>query len=115
MKFLYIFDPHKPRDLISKGRLFVIVGFLFALLNLVLIPILGIPWGIDFAGGTEMQVKFGNAVHADEIRKVLEAQGFEKNQVQQYGSEGANEWLVRIERLTTLTNEKVAEINKALN
>jgi preprotein translocase subunit SecF len=110
MKFFYLFDPKKPRDLVSKGRLFVLAGFSFAILNLFLIPIVGIPWGIDFAGGTEMQVKFGQPVKADDIRDVLKQQGFDKNQVQQYGTPADNEWLVRIERITSLTDEKVQEI-----
>ena len=100
-KFLYWFNPNKQRNLIGRGRIFVAIGFGFALLNLILIPVLGINWGIDFAGGTEMQVKFEQVVKAEQIRDVLEAQGFEKNQVQQYGQDKDNEWLVRIERLTT--------------
>jgi preprotein translocase subunit SecF len=111
MKFLYFFNPAKPRDyLVKHGRLFVMAGFAFAILNLVLIPVLGINWGIDFAGGTEMQVRFSKPVKGEEIRTVLEKEGFEKNQVQRYGSEGSNEWLVRIERLTTLTDAKLADV-----
>lgn len=110
MKFLYWFNPQKQRNLIGRGRLFVGIGFGFAMLNLLLIPILGINWGIDFAGGTELQVKFSKTVKAEEIRQVLEAEGFEKNQVQQYGGPTDNEWLVRIERLTTLTDARILEL-----
>lgn len=109
-KFLYWFNPSKQRNLIGRGRMFVLIGFGFALLNLALIPVLGINWGIDFAGGTEMQVKFSQAVRAEQIRDVLEAEGFEKNQVQQYGKDTDNEWLVRIERLTTLTDQRITEL-----
>ncbi len=110
MKFLYWFNPNKQRNLIGNGRLFVGIGFAFAVLNLLLIPILGINWGIDFAGGTELQVKFSKPVKAEEIRGVLEAEGFDKNQVQQYGGTADNEWLVRIERLTTLTDARIQEL-----
>jgi preprotein translocase subunit SecF len=111
MKFLYLFDPHKPRDfLVRRGPLFVAIGFAFAMLNIILVPIAGINWGIDFQGGTEMQVRFAQPVKAEDIRKVLEDQGFHKNQVQQYGTTSTNEWLVRVERMTTLTDAKVQEV-----
>lgn len=115
MKFLYWFHPDKPRRLVDRGRLFVMIGFGFALLNLALIPILGINYGIDFSGGTEMQMRFSKPVKAEEIRNVLDKEGFTKNQVQQYGPDKDNEWLVRVERISTLTDEKIAEIKVLLD
>jgi preprotein translocase subunit SecF len=115
MKFIQFFDPTKHRDLLKHGRLFVIAGFAFSIVNLILIPIVGIPFGIDFAGGTEMQIKFSAPVSAEKIRDVLAEQGFKENQVQQYGKETDNEWLVRVERMTILSAEKVKDLDGVMD
>ena len=114
MKFFHFFDNSKERDLISNGRYFVAVGFLFALTMTIGMFVPGINWGIDFAGGMEMQVKFPKPVKAEEIRKSLVDLGFHKHQVQQYGADKDNEWLVRVERVSSLTNEDIKKAETAI-
>src|SRR4051812_33190155 len=103
MKFFHLFDNSKERDLVSNGRYFILAGFVFAVAMTIGMFFPGINWGIDFAGGMEMQVKFPKPVKAEEIRQALVDIGFHKHQVQQYGSEQDNEWLVRVERVSSLT------------
>ena len=115
MKFLHVFDTTKQRDWLSRGPLFVALGFAFSVLMLVGAGVFGINWGIDFAGGMEMQVKFSSVVKADDIRSTLVGLGFDKNQVQQYGSTDDNEWLLRVERMSSLSPENIASIDKMLD
>ncbi|MCE5262833.1 MAG: protein translocase subunit SecF [Deltaproteobacteria bacterium] len=42
-------------------------------------------YGIDFAGGTLIQVKFQNDVHTDKIRDAFKSIGFEGSIIQNYG------------------------------
>ena len=118
MKFFHFFDNSKERDLLSKGRYFVAAGFIFASLMTIGMFVPGINWGIDFAGGMEMQVKFPKPVKAEEIRKALVDLGFKKHQVQQYGATTDNEWLLRVERVSSLTPEDMkgaqVQIEKSL-
>src|ERR1041385_5148611 len=107
MKFFHLFDNTKERDLLSNGRYFVLVGFIFASLMTIGMVFPGINWGIDFAGGMEMQVKFSKAVKGSEIRAALVDIGFHKHQVQQYGADKDNEWLLRVERVSSLTPEAI--------
>ena len=108
MKFFHLFDNTKERDLLSRGGLWVGLGVTWGVAMLVGAAIFGINWGIDFAGGMEMQVKFEKPVKAEELRATLEELGFEKNQVQQYGGEADNEWLLRVERASSLTPASIA-------
>jgi preprotein translocase subunit SecF len=49
-------------------------------------------YGIDFAGGTLIQIKFQNEVHADKIRAAFKTIGFEGSIIQDYGP---REFIVR--------------------
>ena len=118
MKFFHLYDTTKERDFVSRGKLYVTAGALFGTAMLAATLLGGINWGIDFVGGMEMQVKFGRAVKAEEIRRAVADMGYAKHQVQQFGQEADNEWLVRVERVSTLTPELLqtaeAAVEKAL-
>ncbi len=78
------------------------VAFVFSLIMLAvsvgsLIVHGGPKLGIDFQGGTLIQVKFRAAVTIDEIKSGLSAVGLSKSSVQQFGEEGDNEYLIRTE------------------
>ncbi|MBH0181433.1 MAG: protein translocase subunit SecF [Nitrospira sp.] len=62
--------------------------------------------GIDFAGGTAVQLKFEQPVRIDEARKVLEANGLGNAELQEFGQD--NKLLIRIKTSTTI-EEKTAE------
>src|SRR4249920_3798200 len=62
--------------------------------------------GIDFAGGTAVQLKFDQAIRIDEARKALEEHGLANAELQEFGQE--NKLLIRLKTSTTL-EEKVAE------
>lgn len=55
----------------------------------------GLKYGVDFAGGSLLQVKFDNSVKIDDIQSGLNVIGLEKTSVQQFGDENGNEYLVR--------------------
>jgi preprotein translocase subunit SecF len=115
-KFFHIVDVSKERDFLSRGKLFVWIGVAFATCMTIgiLIPG-GVNWGIDFAGGMEMQVKFASPVKTEDIRKSLVDLGFSKHQVQQYGAAEDNEWLLRVERVSSLTPELIEKADKAID
>ena len=114
MKFFHFFDNTKERDLLGRGGLWVGLGVAWCAAMLVGAAVFGINWGIDFAGGMEMQVKFEKPVKAEELRQTLVDLNFHKNQVQQYGSEADNEWLLRVERASSLTPESMAAAKKSI-
>ena len=62
--------------------------------------------GIDFSGGTAVQLKFDQAIRIDEARKALEANGLDNAELQEFGQE--NKLLIRLKTSTTI-EEKVAD------
>jgi preprotein translocase subunit SecF len=51
--------------------------------------------GIDFAGGTLIQIKFTSPVRIDDIKSGLETIGITQSSVQQFGQQSNHEFLVR--------------------
>lgn len=66
-------------------------------------------WGVDFAGGTEMQVKFASAVDPGDLRKAIEDAGVHDVNIQQFGSADENTFLVRTGRASLFTDEDFAQ------
>src|SRR5262249_14243398 len=76
----------------------------------------GLNYGVDFAGGTVVQVRFMQPTHIADIRQVLEAINLADVTVQDFG-QGGNEFLIRmptVEGGTTGLSEQVRQglINK---
>ena len=53
--------------------------------------------GIDFAGGTLIQIKFTSETRLDDIKTGLQSVGLSKSSVQQFGERADNEFLIRTE------------------
>ncbi|MBT8351937.1 MAG: protein translocase subunit SecF [Deltaproteobacteria bacterium] len=60
--------------------------------------------GVDFAGGTLVQVKFFESIELDDIKSGLYAIGLNKSSVQMFGEKKDNEFLIRTD-MTVMTSE----------
>jgi preprotein translocase subunit SecF len=72
-------------------------------INLAVIAFLifrGPNMGVDFAGGTVVQLRFTQKVTIPEIREALGKLGEGEVVIQDFGQQGANEFLVRLEKTT---------------
>jgi preprotein translocase subunit SecF len=114
MKFVRIFDPKSNLNFIGYFKISWIIALVLMTSCIVGLLTLGMPWGIDFLGGVEMQVKFHKPVSANEIREILDDLGFDKNQVQQFGPSANNEMLVRIESMAVLNEADLTKIKSLL-
>jgi preprotein translocase subunit SecF len=114
MKFFSLFDPKSEFDFIGKLPVTTKIGFLVPVVSIVSILVLGIPWGLDFQGGTEMQVKFDKPITTGEVRDLLTSINFEKSQIQRYGADETNELLIRVERITSITDENIKRVDSVL-
>lgn len=65
--------------------------------------------GIDFEGGTLVQILFDKAVPIGELRNVVEEAGFRNSKIQEFGQ--ANEYLIKIQK----TNEAELAAEKLLS
>ncbi len=112
MKFVTIFDPKNEINFVGRFRIATALSLVLPILSFIALLAFGIPWGIDFLGGLEIQAKFPNAVGAGDVRETLESVGFGKNQVQQFGASQNNELLIRVERVAALQEADVERIKE---
>jgi preprotein translocase subunit SecF len=84
-------------DFIGRRRICGVISAALLLAGALAIPIQGVKLGIDFAGGTEMQVKFHPGADASEgsIRAVASGCGVVDPSVVRYGEAGDDEYLIR--------------------
>ncbi len=89
-------------DFIGKRRLFMIVSAIAILVGLASLMVRGgLNYGIDFAGGTMVQVRFANDVGSDELRQALAGVDMGDVSIQQFEDEEAHEFLIRVEKSKT--------------
>lgn len=83
-------------DFIGKRKMGFIISAILILMSLVSLIIHNGPnYGIDFVGGTLIQVKFDKPVEVKQIRQAMSALGFEDASVQNFGQSDQNEFLIR--------------------
>ncbi|MDH5186546.1 MAG: protein translocase subunit SecF [bacterium] len=73
---------------------YTISGILM-ILSLIIISVKGIKFGVDFTGGTQLQVKFTYPVKTEALRSALSKIGQADASIQSFG--GSNEFLIRVE------------------
>ncbi|HEV8343259.1 MAG TPA: protein translocase subunit SecF, partial [Candidatus Binatia bacterium] len=81
---------------------------------LILLFVRGPELGVDFAGGTMVQVKFQQEVSIPDIRSALSELDMEDVVVQDFGQEGSNEYLIRLEKASVEIATLGEQIRKAL-
>jgi preprotein translocase subunit SecF len=83
-------------DFIGKRRIGYVVSIVLILASFASLAIKGGPrYGIDFAGGTLIQVKFAQAVDLATIKSSMAEAGMGNTSVQTFGAEGEHEYLLR--------------------
>ncbi len=84
-------------NFVGKSRLaFIFSGILIAVGLVSILVQGGLKYGIDFAGGTLVQLKFESAPRIDDVRAGLKEIGLGDATIQEFGSK--NDILVRVER-----------------
>jgi len=85
--------PGTNYDFVGKMKYAIIFSAVLILISIGSVIIRGgLNLGIDFAGGTIVQVKFQKKISADEIRAALKSTSLENSIIQQFGT---NEFLIR--------------------
>jgi preprotein translocase subunit SecF len=78
-------------------KIALIASILINLLVLALLFTKGPNLGVDFAGGTMVQLRFQRQVSIDEIRQALEGVQLGSSSIQEFGQSDGNEYLVRVD------------------
>ena len=110
--------PHGTKiDFVGKRHIAVVLSLIanLAVIAWCFPAVHGLNLGVDFAGGTEMQVRFGKAVDPATIRNAVEALDFKDAAVQTYGPESDHSYLIRVGRIALMTEDQVKRVVDAVN
>lgn len=111
-----IIKPGINIDFLGKRKVFMALSGTVLAISLASLVTVGLNFGIDFTGGSEIQLAFKNDPGAAAVREAVEAIGFVGPEVQQFGEEdGQTDYLVRIrEQVTLIDASKGAAVRKSL-
>jgi len=101
-------------DFIGKRRPALFISSVLNLSIIVGIAIFKFNWGVDFAGGTVVELKFDHSISAEDVRKRAQAGGLQDVSVQGIGAADENSFLLRMGGVTQLTKEGADAAEKAL-
>ena len=99
----------------TKYRYIAVV--LSSVVNLAVIIMLfvkGPILGVDFAGGTVVQLKFQQRASIEQIRTALGALATTETVIQDFGDQGSNEYLLRLEKTSVELGSLSEQLREAL-
>jgi len=106
---MQLIRPDTRYDFIGKKKFTIWISVIAILVSLGSIAVQGgLKYGVDFAGGLLVQVKFAKPIDIADVRSGLEALGFKDANVQKFGE--GDEFLVRVEK----ASENLDEISKTI-
>ena len=73
-------------DFLVWRKLALIASSIFLVISISSLFIKGLNWGLDFTGGTLVELSYPNGAEIDSIRDTLRSEGFEGAQVANFGS-----------------------------
>ena len=102
------FKSSKIFDFMGKSKLFIAISLVFILTSYGILFTKGLNYGIDFVGGTIVQVKYDKKAPIKDIRDVIKAdKQFENASVTYFGSD--DEVIIRVKNSTTSVNNDIGD------
>lgn len=107
---MQIINPKSDFDFVSKNLIAVYLSLAVILAGIFSLVLKGGPeYGVDFSGGTLVQVRFSSDINAQQIKDSLASLDLGPVTVQQFG-DSVNEFLIR----TPKTDDRVAQLSKQI-
>jgi len=100
--FLEIFPKTPNYDFVGKRRMFVTASLIFNAFVLLWAIFHGLNFGVDFAGGTEIQVKFTQKPDLAKVDAALKRAGFPSETAQSFGPPSENSYIIRVGRIALM-------------
>ncbi|SFV74766.1 Protein-export membrane protein SecF (TC 3.A.5.1.1) [hydrothermal vent metagenome] len=96
-------------DFMSKSKVATMVSIGLVLFSYILLGVKGLNYGVDFAGGTVVQVKYDHKAPIAQMRKLLKANPlFEDSSITEFGS--PNEVVIRMKTVTKSVTSDVGDL-----
>ncbi|HXZ88880.1 MAG TPA: protein translocase subunit SecF [Candidatus Binataceae bacterium] len=99
---LQLIRPDINIDFVGKRFFFVALSTAINLAAILLLIFVGLNYGVDFAGGSVVQVKFDQPTSAARIRQALAPLDLGEVTVQEFGATNLNQYLARFEKVRNI-------------
>jgi preprotein translocase subunit SecF len=114
------FKPGRQFDFMKARKFWIPFSLSLVLISTILCFVPGPNYGTDFRGGTEIEVgflkpiEFQGSKDAAALRKAVEDSGFSTPDIVQVGDAAKNQFLIRVQDVSVITEEAKDHIRKAL-
>lgn len=81
-----LFNPNSKVDFMGARRWTALFSLLIFIVSIGALAVNGLKWGLDFTGGTQIEVTYANPADLTQIRENLAKIGFHEAQVVSYGT-----------------------------
>ena len=109
---MQLFNKQTQIDFLGKRRLALVLSCILILISLASFVTRGLSLGIDFTGGTLVEVGYSDAVVIENVRSALESSGIEDAVVQHFGT--SKDVMVRLPVSTSANKPNSAEISNTV-
>jgi preprotein translocase subunit SecF len=109
-----IFRGEATFDFVGRAPLFIAISSALVLGSVLLTLVRGLNYGIDFAGGYELHVKFDKPVGEAEIRDLIRPVVGADARVQRFGQAAEHEFLILIREHGTVSKESVGALQASV-
>ncbi len=111
---MQLISPDINIQFIPNAKKFLIASGVVVLACLIIVAINGFNYGIDFAGGTEVQVKFNQPAEAADVREAIGGLTDIAAEVQRFGLTETNEYLIKLANISFVNEKREAAIMSGL-
>ncbi len=106
--------PNTHIDFMGARKIAYAISGTLILISIISFFVRGLNYGIEFAGGTTIQVKFNTSVQAQGIRDALKTIGLKEASIQRVGSQEDMEFLIRTPMSDETSNDLSVKVGTAL-
>lgn len=109
------FNPNSKIDFMRWSKVAIIVSTVLMVLSIAVLATRGLEYGLDFTGGTSVEVTYEKSITVADVRSALTEGGFSNAVVQTFG--GTNDFAIRIvsdKKADTETDKDAAAANDKL-
>lgn len=94
-------------DFMGKGKIGLVFSAILVLGSFIAFFVRGLEYGIDFTGGTVVEVAYAEPADLNEVRNVLQQGGYDGAQVQHFGT--ARDVLIRLPPSEGMANAQLSD------
>ena len=102
----------KNINFVSQFKKANIISIILFTLSILLVSFKGLNYGIDFKGGTLIELRTEKSIKASSIRDTLSSMNLGDVNVKKFGKDG--DYLIKVEQKESNNNELIPEIKKKL-